>query len=164
MIVSEFAEHPISSSFKGLRIVLERPVGFEPSVAAETGAGADRIGYGALASADKATFAVVVERGAGAGGDLAVRPTRIVAIGDATFVMNGQLQSRANANRDFFLNCASYLSGTTVADATGTEADRLVTGMDRQGRFRHALLSVLVFPCAVFLLLAAACLSRRLRK
>ena len=163
-IVSEFAEHPISSSFRGLRIVLERPVSFEPSVAAETGAGADRIGYGVLASADKSTFAVVVERGAGAGGDLAIRPTRIVAIGDATFVMNGQLQSRANANRDFFLNCASYLSGTTVADATGTEADRLVTGMDRQGRFRHALLSVLVIPGVVFLLLAAAYVSRRLRK
>ena len=162
--VSDFAEHPISHSLKGSRIVLESPTAFVPSAAADMTSGADQIDYTSIAEAGKKTFAVLAERGSGAGKDLAIRPTRIVAIGDATFVMNGQLQSRANANRDFFLNCASYLSGTTVADATGTEADRLVTGMDRQGRFRHALLSVLVFPCAVFLLLAAACLSRRLRK
>ena len=161
VIVSDFSDHPISSALAGSRILLERPISFLPSVAAESVSGADRIDYAPIASAGKAVFAVLTERGSGAGQDLAIRPMRLVAVGDASFVMNGALASRANANRDFFLNCASYLSGSPVAGATGEEAGVLVTGLDRRTRLRHAGASAVLFPGLVFLVLVAEVLRRR---
>ena len=164
VIVSGFGDHPISSAMKGLRIVLERPVSFEPSVAAAAGSGADAIGFSAIAHVDDVALAVVVERGAGAGKDIAVRPTRIVAVGDAGFVLNGQLAARANANCDFFLNCIAYLAGTTPSAAGGEDSGVLTTGMDRSTRFRHMAASSVAFPAAVFLLLVAIAARRRFRR
>ena len=88
---------------------------------------------------------------------------RIVAIGDAGFVMNGQLAARANANRDFFLNCVAYLSGTDASVASGAESDALVTGFDREGRVRFAAVVAGAVPLAVFLVLAAVAARRRRR-
>jgi len=163
VIVGEFSEHAISKPLHGSRIVLERPVGFMPSAAAETGSGADRIEFTPLAKAGTAVVAAAVERGAGAGADLSIRPTRIVSIGDAGFVMNGQLAARANANRDFFLNCVAYLSGTDASVASGAESDALVTGFDREGRVRFAAVVAGAVPLAVFLVLAAVAARRRRR-
>ena len=163
VIVSEFSDHAVTASLRGSRIVLERPVSFAPSAAAETGSGADRIGFRPLAQVGSSVCAAVVERGGVADGDLAIRPTRVVAIGDDGFVMNGQMTIRGNANRDFFLNCAAFLAGTDVVGALGREADLLVTGLDRRGRFRHALCSALAFPALVFLLLALETVRRRRR-
>ena len=164
VIVSGFSDHPISSPLKGLRILLERPVTFTPSVAAASGGGADAIGYSAIAHVDNLAVAVAVERGEGAGKDIAVRPTRIIAIGDAGFVLNGQLAARANANCDFFLNCIAYLAGTDPPAAGGAEVGILVTEMDRSLRFRHALASAGAFPAVVFLVLVVVALRRRRRK
>lgn len=164
VIVSGFGDHPISSALKGLRIVLERPVSFERSVVAASGSGADAIGFSAIAQVDDAALAVVVERGAGAGKDIAVRPTRIVAVGDAGFVLNGQLAARANANCDFFLNCIAYLAGTTPPAAGGEESGVLSTGMDRSSRFRHMVASSVALPAAVFLVLMAMSVRRRFRR
>ena len=163
VVVSDFSDHVIAASLRGSRIVLERPASFAPSAAAETGAGADRIGFKPLAQVGSSPCAVAVERGGGSEGDLAIRPTRIVAVGDAGFVMNGQLATRGNANRDFFLNCAAFLAGTDVVGALGREADLLVTGLDRRGRLRHALFSALAFPALVFLVLALEAVRRRHR-
>ena len=163
VIVSDFADHPVSAPLRGSRIVLERQLSFAPSAAVEAGAGADRIDFTSLFVSGTSALAALVERGGGAGGDLAIRPTRVVAVGDAGFVTNGKLASRANANRDFFLNCASYLSGTDVAGAYGGEADVLVTGMDRAGRLKLAVWSAAVFPGAVFLVLALEAFRRRFR-
>ena len=163
VVVGEFSEHAISKPLHGSRIVLERPVGFMPSAAAEAGAGADRIEFTPLAKAGTAVVAATVERGVGAGADLSIRPMRIVAIGDAGFVMNGQLAARANANRDFFLNCVAYLSGTDAAVASGAEANVLSTGLDRAGRFRFAVVLVGAVPFAVFLFLVAVAARRRFR-
>lgn len=163
VIVSSFADHAISSSFRGLRIVLERPVSFAPSVAAAGADGADRIDFTPVARIGTSALAVAVERGASAGADLAIRPTRIVAVGDAGFVLNGQLAARANANRDFFLNCVAYLAGTDAPGSGGAEAGVLSSGMDRSARVRHALVSAVVLPGAVFLLMAAVTMRRRHR-
>lgn len=163
MIVSEFADHPVSAPLRGSRIVLERLVSFAPSAAAEAGAGADRIDFTPLAVSGTTALAAAVERGGGAGGDLAIRPTRVVVIGDAGFVANGKLAARANANGDFFLNCASYLAGTDVAGAHGDEADMLVTGLDRADRFRLVVWTVGVLPGAAFLILAFVAYRRRHR-
>lgn len=165
VIVSDFADHPVSAPLKGSRLVLDRPIAFSPSVAAEagTGTGADRIEYAAIASVGSRALAVAIERGAGAGADLAIRPTRLVVVGDTSFALNGSLVSRANANRDFFLNCAAYLAGTDVAGASGNETDRLVVGLDRAGRRRHVLWSAIILPGVVFLLLAGEAFRRRRR-
>ena len=163
VIVSDFADHPVSAPLRGSRIVLERLLSFAPSAAVEAGAGADRIDFTSLAVSGTSALAALVERGGGAGGDLAIRPTRVVAVCDAGFVANGKLASRANANRDFFLNCASYLSGTDVAGAYGDEADVLVTGMDRASRLRLVVWTAGVFPGAVFLVLSLVAFRRRFR-
>ena len=164
VIVSGFADHAISAALKGSRIVLERPVSFAPSAAAVVGAeGVDRIEFSAVARVGATALAAAVERGAGAGADLAIRPTRIVAVGDAGFVLNGQLESRANANREFFLNCVAYLAGTDAPGSGGAEAGVLHAGMDRTARIRLALVSSAAVPGAVFLLRAAATMRRRRR-
>ena len=164
VLASEFAEHPISAPLKGSRIVLERPVSFVPSAAVGTGTGADTIDFHAIAKADQAVVAGAVERGAGAGRDIALRPTRIVAIGDASFALNGALAVRASANRDFFVNCVSYLAGIETHGAGDDGSTTLRTGMDRRGRLRHAACSIVILPLLVFLVLSASVLRRRLRK
>ena len=165
VVVSGFADHAISSSLRGLRIVLERPVSFAPSAAASGVGGADRIEFEPIARVGSTALAAAVERGAGAGADLAIRPTRIVAVGDAGFALNGQLSSRANANRDFFLNCVAYLAGTDAPGGSdGVEAGVLSSGMDRTARVRHALVSSAALPGAVFLVMIVATLRRRRRR
>ena len=97
------------------------------------------------------------------GEDLSIRPTRIVAIGDTLSVLNGQLSSRANANRDFFLNCVAWLSGTDAANASGADAAALMTGLDRSGRIRFVTVTAVVSPAAVFLVLLGVAFRRRNR-
>lgn len=163
VIVSDFSEHPIAAPLKGSRIVLERPVAFAPSAVIGKGSGADSIEFRAVASADSAAVVAAVERGVGTGQDIALRPTRIVAVGDAGFVLNGTLSTRANANRDFFSNCVAYLAGTESHGSDEVGSGRLLTGMDRQKRLHHALFSAGVLPLAVFLALAAVVIRRRRR-
>ena len=163
VVVSDFSEHVLAAPLKGSRIVLERPVALAPSTAAEGAKGVDRIGFSPLAFAGDASVAAAVERGAGAGDDLALRPTRIVAVGDATFAMNGSLTARASANRDFFLNCAAYLSGSEPVGVGGEESDVFVSGMDRAARFRHVLVSSVIVPMVLTMALALVAFRRRRR-
>ena len=163
VLASDFTDHPISAPLRGSRIVLERPVSFVPSAAVGTGSGADRIDFQSVAKAGQSTVVGAVERGGDAGRDLALRPTRIVAIGDAGFALNGALTARASANRDFLLNCVSYLSGIETHGFGGDGSARLRTGLDREGRLRHAVWSACVLPFLVFLLLAAVAFRRRYR-
>ena len=164
VLVSEFADHAISAPLKGLRIVLEKPISFAQSAAASAGGGADRIDYSAIAQSGRFALAAAVERGTGAGKDIAVRPTRIVAVGDSGFVLNGQIATRANANLDFFLNCIAYLAGTDPLPAVGAETGILSSGMDRSNRLRHTATTAVAVPAAVFILLAAIALRRRFKK
>ena len=161
VLASDFADHPISAPLKGSRIVLERPISFEPSAAVGAGSGADGIAFHAVAKAGSAIVAGAIERGAGTGQDVALRPTRIVAIGDASFVLNGILAVRASANRDFFANCVSYLAGIETHGLGDVGSTSLRTGMDRETRLRHAIWSVAVLPFLVFLALSAVVVRRR---
>ncbi len=161
VIVSDFSDHPVCHPLKGAQIVLEKPLVFTASAAADV-AVADRIEYTPLASVGESSVAVAAERGAGTGEDLSLRPTRIIAVGDAAFVMNGQLKVRGNANRDFFLNALAYLAGTDAITEPGTEVNRLSSGMDRAGRVKFVVVSSLVFPGALFLaMLAMVAAGRR---
>ena len=95
--------------------------------------------------------------------DLSIRPTRIIAVGDATFALNGQLTRRGNANRDFFLNAVAYLSGTDAVTRTGAEAGLLVSGLDRAGRQVFFLATAVAFPLAALLALLTVLIVRRRR-
>ena len=164
VVVSDFSDHPVSGPLSGSQIVLEHPVSFVASAAAsESGAGVDRISYSELARVAGHCVAAASERGAGAGDDVALRPTRIIAVGDASFALNGQLEARANANRDFFLNCVAYLSGSAAVGEAGTLAERLVSGLDRDGRARLLVFSSVVYPSAVFAALALLVMFGRRR-
>mgnify|MGYP003316363056 CR=1 FL=1 len=162
VIVSDFTDHAISAPLRGSQVVLDRPFSYSPSAATEGGVGADRLEYASVAKVGAAAVAAVVERGAGAGADLAIRPTRIAAVGDASFVMNGPLAARANANRDFFLNCVAFLSGTDASAASATETAILMSGMDRQARVKFvSTLAGIVPAVVIFVMLVAVFLRRR---
>ena len=163
VIVSDFSDHPVAAPLRGSRIVLDKPAAFAASAVATSGTSADNIVFTPLASLGDSAFAVAVERGTGAGDDLAIRPTRLVVVGDPTFALNGSLASRANANRDFLLNCVAYLSGTDATGASGTEAGVLVSGLDRATRLHFALATCGGVPALVFLVLAGVTFRRRLR-
>lgn len=164
VVASDFADHPLSSPLKGSQVVLDRPLSFLSLAAGESALGADRLNVTPLVSCGTSAIAMAIERGATAGSDLALRPTRIIVIGDASFVMNGQLSARANANRDFFLNSVAYLSGTDAMVASGQDADILATGLDRRARIRFALISVGVMPFVIGLMLLVFAVSRRSSK
>lgn len=154
VIVSALTDHDITSPLRGQQIVLDSPLVLLSSSAANGAAGADRIGFSPLANVGRFAVAAIAEKGVGTGSDLAIRPTRIVAIGDSGFAMNGQLAVRANANRDFFLNCVSYLSGTDALVSGGPDAGVLAAEMDRSTRRRFAISfaagpSLAVFFCLV---------------
>lgn len=163
-IVSDFADHEITASLVGSRIVLEKPLVFTKSAAAESGAGADRIEFTPVAMAGQSAVVAAVERGGGAGRDLALRPTRLVAVGDPNFAVNGQLAERANANRDFFMNIVAYLSGSDQTGADGRDQSAFSTGMDREGKVRFLVFSAAVFPLAVLFSMLFVAARRRHRK
>lgn len=162
-LVSDFADHPICSGLTGSRLVVEHPVCFLPSAAVESGSGADRLEFTSIAGVGSASVIVAVERGSTIGSDLAIRPTRIVVIGDPSFVMNGQLSARANGNRDIFLNAVSYLSGSDQYGFEGSESEVLFTGMDRSARAQFAIKTIALVPLCVFFVMTVAAIRRRRR-
>ncbi len=163
VIVTDFAAHAITQSLIGSQLVFEKPLSFTPSAAVETGGGADRIDFTDLANVGEVCVAAISERGIGAGEDLKLRPTRLVAVGDSTFVMNGSLAARANANRDFLLNCVAYLAGADGDTFSREEQRRLVSGLDRKSRRQLMVVSVAVIPGSVFALMMFSIWMRRRR-
>lgn len=167
VIVRDFSEsHPVTSPLKGQQVIFFSPIAFSPSSSACVGEGAspaDLKRYGSLLNVGGASLAAVVERGC-SGSDLAIRPSRLIAIGDVGFVMNGSLRANANANRDFFLNSVKYLSGRDAMAGSGLEADRLITGMDRNARISFAAVTSAAVPASVFILYALLVFWRRRRR
>lgn len=173
VIVSDFsADHVVSFPLTGQQVVLDQPIAFVPSTAAEgqdvalAGKGAtasDRKRYSELLRSGKDCLSAAVERGVETP-DLALLPTRLVAIGDLGFVLNGQMRFYRNANRDFFLNSIKYLSGRDVLAESGASAEQLVSGMDRSTRARFAVVSAIVFPSVLFFVLAFVVSRRRARR
>ena len=164
VIVDAFGEHAITEPLKDAQVVFENPVAFFPSAAAESSiAAADRIEFSELAKVGQSVVAVVAERGSSLGEDIAhaIRPTRVVAIGDATFVMNAQLSARANANRDFFLNVVAYLAGTGGVAKPGESPYALISDMDRTARMKFAATSSVAIPLALALIMCAMVAIRR---
>ena len=102
------------------------------------------------------TLAVALERGGVEAHDLVLRPTRLVVISDATFVANGALATRGNANRDFFLNSVAWLAGLDTLNAVRTPGNVIVTGLDRNGWLRFGVWTgVLIMAFAALAMLSA---------
>lgn len=164
VVVQEFGDHAVSSPLRGAAVIfassavrfkvpsLQEPASHGFSIAPLCAAGSS------------SSFAVAAEKGAMLKSDLAIRPARIVAIGDPSFVMNRTLTSRANANRDFFLNSVAWLAGLDVSGAVGVADNVLSLRMDRTGRIRFAAYSSVVLPMAVVLFAGYAIHRRRRRR
>ena len=162
VVASEFSGHAITDSLSGTQIVLDSPFLLTQS-SAVGGSGADRIEFSPLVSVSGRCIAAATERGRGIGEDLALRPTRIVVVGDSLFARNGPLASRANANMDFLLNCVAYLAGTAAITGGEVDSDVLATGMDRRGWTSFTIQSGLVVPVGLFLMMLAYVAFRRRR-
>jgi len=163
VVASDFSEHVLSSSLKGSRVTFSNPISFRPSAATVGSVRADGIVFSPLVKVGSSALAVAAERGVETGTDLAIRPTRLVVIGDPLFVSNGPLSARALANRDFFMNCIAYLAGIDMAGSVGIEAGVLASGLDRGGRIRHLVVMALVLPGVLFVLWFFVMVHRRRR-
>ncbi len=175
VVVSSFADHVITRSLANTSVVFGSPLCLEAVSEAPGSGAADRPKVTLLASTDSdgwgeshpevfprhfdvqseprgpVAVAAVSERGAAVSKDVAYKPTRICVIGETDFVMNGTLATRANANRDFFLNAVSWLAGIDTGSATSLGGDAtLVTGFSRRQWALFALWSAAGVP-AVFL-------------
>lgn len=164
VVVDEFSSHAIAEPLLGSQIVIDKPIVFERSSAVKFEGAADKLDFTPIASFADQTLVVAIERGALLGQDIAIRPTRIVAIGDASFALNAQLAMRKNANRDFFLNAIAYLAGSDTAVGSSQEWNQFATGMDRRTRINFTFLSAVMVPGAVFLMMMLAVARRRHRQ
>ena len=164
VVVNEFTDHAIAAPLRGSQVVLDKPVTFEASGAAAGVSGVDRVEFAPLALVDSSVVAALAERGVGTGEDLALRPMRIAAIGDTTFVLNGQLAVRSNANRDFFLNCVAYLSGTDALVSGALDAGQFATGLSRAQKRHFAVVYTLTMSGSVFVVLILVAYIRRRRR
>ena len=160
--VSGFGDHAVSIPLQGSAVVFA-PGARRFAVPASPPANGHGFSVTALCPPGPASYAVAVEKGSMLRSDLAIRPARMVAIGDPSFFLNGTFASRANANRDFFLNAVAWLAGMDVSGAVGVADNVLSVRMDRAGRIRFFLYSSAAVPLAAALLLWMPVRRRRRR-
>ena len=160
IIVSEFGEHAVSSPLQGASVVFANG-SHRYSVSPSSPANPHGFSVSPLCSAGESAFAVAAEKGASLKSDLAIRPARLVVIGDPSFFRNGTLHSRANANRDLFLNAVAWLAGMEVSGAVGVADDVLSVRMDRLSRIRFLAYSSGAVPFVAAILAGFAVRRRR---
>lgn len=182
VVVNAFADHVVTRSLGNASVVFGFPVCLEAATDSSAAVAADRPKVTLIARTDgegwgeahpevyprhfdaqselrgPVAVAAVSERGATVSKDVAYKPTRVCVIGETDFVMNGALATRANANRDFFLNAVSWLAGIDTGSATSLGGDAtLVTGFSRWQWVVFALWSAGGLPAAflaVFMLVS----------
>ncbi len=182
VVARDFADHAVTRPLAGGTAVFNGAVAFAPAPAAR----AEGTVYTELVRTDEAAWgesepavrpwvrdaasepggpfalAVALERGGDVAKDIALRPMRLVALGDAAFVSNGALAQRGNANRDLFLNALAWLSGLDALTASRTPGNTVATGLDRAGWIRFGAVAVLG-PVALVLLAGLAAWAFRRR-
>ena len=163
-VVSGFGNHAIVNPLEGERLVFDSSIALEPSVESTRILGTGPVAFVDLCRADGVCLAALSEYGSAPGADVAARPARLIVVGDVGFVQNARLENSVSANREFFLNCISYLAGVDALAETGVAADQLVVGLDRSGRMRFVLVSAVVLPGACGLVLLLRALVGRRRK
>lgn len=167
--VTDFGDHVITRPLSGTMLLFgaSAPVVSAPP---ENSADKDNVKFTPLAVTDKNAWgetdmsvlpwtydaetepsgplvlAAALERGSGLGTDLAFRPTRVVVVGDAAFALNGALNARANANRDFLLNSFAWLAGLDASMAPSTPGNAIVTGLERPEWLRFSATVCIAVP------------------
>ena len=181
VVARDYGDHAVTRPLAGSTTVFAAPV---PLVAG-AGARAEATTYTELVRSDAASWgesepevrpwtrdatsepagplalAVALERGGGVAKEIALRPARLVVLGDPTFVSNGACRLRANANRDVFLNAVAWLAGLDALTASRTPGNAVVTDMDRAGWVRFGLVSACGLPLALLCLGFVLFLRRR---
>jgi len=186
VVVSAFADHVITRNLSNVSVVFGYAVCLEAVSDASMEGGADRPKVTLIASTDRdgwgelhpevfprhfdvqselrgpVAVAAVSERGGTVSKDVAFKPTRVCVFGETDFVMNGTLATRANANRDLFMNALSWLAGVDTGTATSLGGDAtLVTGFSRRQWVVFMLWSAAVVPAAFLLVFMLLSLSKR---
>ena len=163
IVIPEFGDHAVSGPLDGSVVVFAHDtVRLKAAPAASTPEGG--FAFTPLCGTAEAAFALAGERGRALKSDLAIHPARMVVIGDPSFFGNAALASRANANRDLFLNAIAWLAGLDVSGSSGTGGNVLSARMDRRLRIRFVLLSVCGVPLAVGVLGLLVRIWRRRRR
>ena len=160
IVVSEFGDHAVSTPLHGAAVVFA-PGAFRflaPSAQTPNQRGFSVV---PLCMAAGSAFAIAAEKGSMLKSDLAIRPARLVVIGDPSFFLNRSLVSRANANRDFFLNSVAWLAGMDVSGAVGVADNVLSVRMDRAARIRFLAFSAVLLPLFVAIIAVLAIRRRR---
>jgi hypothetical protein len=158
--VSEFGDHAVSTPLHGAAVVFA-PGAFRFLVPSSHTPNQHGFSVVPLCLAGGSSFALAAEKGSMLKSDLAIRPARLVVIGDPSFFLNRALFSRANANRDFFLNAVAWLAGMDVSGAVGVADNVLSVRMDRAARIRFLVISAVLLPLFVALLAVLAIRRRR---
>jgi hypothetical protein len=186
VVISAFADHVITRDLKNASVVFGYAVCIGTAADATGAAGADQPKVTLLAKTDASGWgesepdvfprrfdardelpgpvavAAVSERGGAVAKDVAFRPTRVCVIGEADFVMNGTLASRANANRDFFMNAVAWLAGVDMGSAPSLGGDAtLVTGFSRREWILFMAGAAVAVPLCVFLMFCLSSLKMR---
>lgn len=183
VVARDFAEHAVTRPLAGGSAVFGEAVAF----AAVPPARAEGTAYTELVRTDASAWgetepgvrpwvrdaasepggpfalAVALERGGDVAKEVALRPMRLVALGDAAFVSNGALARLGNANRDLFLNALAWLSGLDALTASRTPGNAVATGLDRAGWIRFGAVAVFGPVAAVLLAGLFVVLVRRRR-
>ena len=163
VVVSDYGDHAVSVPLQGSAVVFSNGAR-RYSVPAPPVASPDGFSVAPLCFSGESVFAVAVEKGSTLRSDLAIRPARLVVIGDSFFFRNATLYSRGNANRELFLNSVAWLAGLDVSGAAGTAGDVLSVGMDRIARIRFLAYSSGVVPLVVAFVVGLAVRRRRRRR
>ncbi len=172
VVARDFAEHAITRPLAGSTVVFESAVPLVATAAAQAEgttftelvrSDADAWGEGEVAvrpwmrdatmePGGPLALAIALERGGGVSRDVALKPTRVVVVGDAAFVSNGALLQQANANRDVFLNAVSWLAGLDAQTAPRTPGNVVDTGMERRQWLRFGAGAIVGLPFLVLVL------------
>ena len=150
IVASAFGDHAVTAPLDGSAVLFApNSVKFKVSETSE-GKG-DGFTISPLCESLGSTFAIAAEKGASLRSDLAIRPARLVVVGDPSFLRNSSISMRANANRDFLLNSVAWLAGVDVSGSAGTARNVMSVRMDRRRRIRFALVSACGVPGAVMI-------------
>ena len=185
LLVSDYGDHPITERLKGLTTIFNLPRSVRPasSVASAPDHPADKPQVTALASSREdgwaemthaqnppkfdagvdqpgpVPVAVAVEKG-NIPGDAAIRPTRLVVIGDSTMVSNGSLLS--GYSPDFFVNAANWLLERPGAPVlTPKTPSRVRLKLDKNRLRIISAATTIIIPALVVLAGFAVSLRRR---
>ena len=163
VVVTDFGDHAISRPLSGAAVVFA-PDAVRFKLPQPVMGRNDDFTVASLCNGGDVSFSLAMEKGTDLKDDLAIRPARMVVIGDPSFLLNASLASRANANRDFFLNAVAWLAGLDVSGAVGISGNILSARMDRSHRIGFLAFSAGLLPAVIAMIGLVAVFKKRRRR